>query len=65
MALSYVAAALVYIRLPFGGSVSTVLDARWPYFLVLVYLPVLYFALTRRRTPTTAREAGAPPRPTM
>jgi hypothetical protein len=45
MGLSYVATVIVYIRFPFGGSISGTLDARWPYFLVLVYLPALFMAL--------------------
>ena len=45
MGLSYVATVIVYIRFPFGGSVSGTLDARWPYFLVLVWLPALFMAL--------------------
>jgi hypothetical protein len=45
LGLSYVATAIVYIRFPFGGSVSGTLDARWPYFLVLVWLPALFMAL--------------------
>jgi hypothetical protein len=45
LGLSYVATGIVYILFPFGGSVSGTLDARWPYFLVLVWLPALLMAL--------------------
>ncbi len=45
LGLSYVATAIVYIRFPFGGSVSGTLDARWPYFLVLIYIPALFMVL--------------------
>lgn len=45
LGLSYVATAIVYIRFPFGGSISGTLDARWPYFLVLVWLPALFMVL--------------------
>jgi hypothetical protein len=45
LALSYVATAIVYVRFPFGGSVSGTLDARWPYFLILVWLPALAMVL--------------------
>jgi hypothetical protein len=45
LGLSYVATAVVYIKFPFGGSVSGTLDARWPYFLVLVWLPALLMVL--------------------
>ena len=43
--LSFVATAIVYVRYPFGGSVSGTLDARWPYFLVLVWLQALLMVL--------------------
>lgn len=43
--LSYVATAIVYIWFPFGGSLTGTLDARWPYFLVLVWLPALFMVL--------------------
>jgi hypothetical protein len=45
LALSYVATAIVYVRFPFGGSVSGTLEARWPYFLVFVWLPALFMVL--------------------
>ena len=45
LGLSYLATAIVYIRFPFRESVSATLDARWPYFLVLVWLPALVMAL--------------------
>jgi hypothetical protein len=45
LALSYLATAIVYIKFPFGGSISGTLDARWPYFLVLVWLPALFMVL--------------------
>jgi hypothetical protein len=45
LGLSYVATAIVYIRFPFHGSVSLALEARWPYFLVLVWLPALVMVL--------------------
>jgi hypothetical protein len=45
MGLSYLAAILVYTRNTFGPSVSGTLDAQWPYFLVLVYLPALVMVL--------------------
>lgn len=41
LGLCFVATAIVYVRFPFGGSVSETLDSRWPYFLVLVWLPAL------------------------
>jgi hypothetical protein len=45
MALTYLATAIVYIRYPFGGSISGTLEARWPYFLVFVWLPALFLVL--------------------
>jgi hypothetical protein len=47
--LSYLAAGLVYTRNTFGPSVSGTLDAQWPYFLVLVYLPALVMVLASRK----------------
>jgi hypothetical protein len=44
-ALTYLATAIVYVRYPFGGSISGTLDARWPYLLVLVYLPALVMVI--------------------
>ena len=52
MGLTYLATAIVYVRYPFGGSVSGTLDARWPYFLVLVWLPALLMALRLPNLPT-------------
>ena len=43
--LSYLAALLVYTQNTFGPSVAGTLDAQWPYFLVLVYLPALIMVL--------------------
>ena len=45
LGLSFLATAIVYVRFPFGGSLSGTLDARWPYFLVLAYLPALFMVL--------------------
>ena len=56
LGLSFVATAIVYVRYPFGGSLSVTLDARWPYLLVLVYLPALLMVL---RSPTPASLARA------
>jgi hypothetical protein len=44
-ALTYLATAIVYVRYPFGGSVSGTLDARWPYLFVLVWIPALVLTL--------------------
>ena len=51
LGLSYVATAIAYVKFPFHDSVSGTLEARWPYFLVLVWLPALYMVL---RTPVPA-----------
>jgi hypothetical protein len=48
LGLSYLAAGLVYTRDTFGPSVAGTLDAQWPYFLVLVYLPALVMVLWPR-----------------
>ena len=56
LGLSFVATAIVYVRFPFGGSVSETLDARWPYFLVLVWLPALVMVL---RSSTQGSSAAA------
>jgi hypothetical protein len=48
MGLSYFAAALVYTQGTFGHSVGGTLDAQWPYFLTLVYLPALLMVLLPR-----------------
>jgi hypothetical protein len=56
LGLSYVATAIAYVRFPFGDSVSGTLDARWPYFLVLVWLPALYMVL---RAPVPAVPAAS------
>jgi hypothetical protein len=59
MGLSYVATAIVYVKFPFGGSISGTLDARWPYFLVLVWLPALFMVLrplVASRPPASAPE---------
>lgn len=45
LGLSYLAALLVYTQHTFGPSVAGTLDAQWPYFLVLVYLPALAMVL--------------------
>ena len=45
LGLCFLATAIVYVRFPFGGSLSGTLDARWPYFLVLVWLPALFMVL--------------------
>jgi hypothetical protein len=45
LGLSYLAALLVYTQNTFGPSVAGTLDAQWPYFLVLVYLPALAMVL--------------------
>jgi len=42
--LSYVATLLAYRGVPYE-TVAKMLDAQWPYFLVLVYLPALYLVL--------------------
>ena len=57
LGLSFVATAIVYIRYPFGGSLSGTLDARWPYFLVLVWLPALVMVL---RSSVAGSSAAAP-----
>ena len=55
LGLSFVATTIVYMRFPFGGSLSGTLASRWPYFLVLVWLPALFMAL---RTSTAANDSG-------
>jgi hypothetical protein len=45
MALSYLAAVLVYTQNTFVATLPETLDKQWPYFLVLVYLPALVMAL--------------------
>jgi hypothetical protein len=46
MLLTYVAAYLVYTRVPYGPDVlSPMLDGQWPYLLVLVLLPALALVL--------------------
>jgi hypothetical protein len=54
LGLSWLAAVLVYTQNTFGPSVAGTLDAQWPYFLVLVYLPALAMVLwPESRTKTT------------
>jgi hypothetical protein len=57
LGLSLVATAIVYVRYPYGGSLSATLDARWPYLLILVYLPALLMVL---RSPTAGSSLAAP-----
>jgi hypothetical protein len=45
LGLSYLAAVLVYTQHTFGPFPAGTLDAQWPYFLVLVYLPALAMVL--------------------
>jgi hypothetical protein len=45
MALSYLAAVLVYTQNTFVHTLAETLDKQWPYFLVLVYLPALVMVL--------------------
>jgi hypothetical protein len=62
--LSFVATAIVYVLYPFGGSLSVTLDARWPYFLGLVYLPALLMVLRPSMPGSSAaapEETGAAP----
>jgi hypothetical protein len=58
--LTYLATAVVYVRYPFGGSVSGTLDARWPYFLILVWIPALVFALRPSLFQRSADSGGHP-----
>lgn len=53
LGLSYLAAVLAYTRHTFGSSVAGTLDAQWPYFLVLVYLPALVMVLWPREQDIT------------
>jgi hypothetical protein len=55
MGLSYVATAIVYVLFPFGGSLTATLEARWPYLLVLVWLPALVMALRPTQRNASAR----------
>ena len=60
MLLTYVAAYLVYTRVPFGPSVlPATLEGQWPYFLVLAYLPALVLVL---RLPNSMTPAESAPR---
>jgi hypothetical protein len=58
LGLSYLATAIAYVKFPFHDSVSGTLEARWPYFLVLVWLPALYMVL---RTPVSAPSGASEP----
>lgn len=60
-ALTYLATAIVYLRYPFGGSISGTLDARWPYFLVLVWIPALCTVLWPSLRWSQADESPSPP----
>jgi hypothetical protein len=60
MALEYVAATLAYTVLN-PGNLAGMLDAAWPYFLILVYLPCLWMVLKQPTLPPLADEV--PPEP--
>ena len=65
LGLSYAATAITYVLFPFHDSVSGTLDARWPYYLVLVWLPALFMVLRTREVATPAAfetEGNAVPR---
>jgi hypothetical protein len=58
MGLTYLAAYLVFTRVPFGpGVLSAMLDGQWPYLFILAYLPALILVL---RLPNSAAPAAVP-----
>jgi hypothetical protein len=63
MGLEYLATFLVYTLLPHGQSnVAAMLDAQWPCFFALVYIPALVMVLRARRPAAPQHSRDHPPR---